>query len=89
MSQPSDTPESDANSTVTPAHEKDGFRGYVSTDFARDLERQRDASREDARRLATALTSHFDHYKEWNIQGHVYNSVQSALAAHEALTAKN
>lgn len=52
MSQPSDTPETDLRvEHVTST----SFRGFiVSPNFARKLERQRDAARDDARRLAEA-----------------------------------
>lgn len=83
MSQPSDTPETDLRvEHVTST----SFRGFiVSPNFARELERQRDAAREDARRLAQVVKA----LQIYADDGEGGNYASKALTAHEALTAKN
>lgn len=98
MSQPSDTPETDAaeqrqkviNQGI-PDKEWPWYAIQSGFDFARELERQRDVAHEDARRLALAI-------KEGGLPAaaecklnatfHI-RTMKEALAAHEALTAKN
>ena len=73
----SDTPETDVEIWT------DEFGGEcINTDFARDLERQRDAAREDAERLAEALECFMD----VGLCKAFRDMTDKALVAHEAIT---
>ena len=85
------TPETD---TITP-NVREPWRKFAERckDLARKLERQRDAAREDAERLATALRlAQYGETDECVVCGRMIRcattcEIGTALAAHEALKA--
>lgn len=91
MSQPSDTPETEAfYAKLYDASVPDVMIKHASgeeREKMRELERQRDAAREDAKRLYKALLiADDDGNYSAQAPGH---AIAKALAAHEALTAKD
>lgn len=93
MSQPSDTPETEAfYAKLYDVSVPDCMIEHASGEERkkmRELERQRDAAREDARRLAALLDETIQISGiDWPPSGWS-GAARSAIAAHEALTAKN
>lgn len=98
MSQPSDTPETDTKAFLIHGNISSGF--LVTASFARELERQRNEAREDAENLFKYLTYVTEQgldvggtclwlHKDSDSAKAILENARKALAAHEALTAKN